>query len=164
MHSWGTFPILLTFTPYASIQLLILPDISLISLSIGSYLELAIFRDDFSSVASVNVRFSWVFDFVFICSGYKLNSPHCVMGRQAPACFHCGLSRLSEVTIFATDACMLNPVREGEEDWSDSLPSSLENFWKFLVQKKLGALQKRSVNSAQKATSKVVRLKQQLKA
>ena len=31
------------------------------------------------------------------------------------------------------DACMLNPVREGEEDWSDSLPSSLENFWKFLV-------------------------------
>ena len=28
---------------------------------------------------------------------------------------------------------MLNPVREGEEDWSDSLPSSLENFWKFLV-------------------------------
>ena len=50
------------------------------------------------------------------CSDYKLNSPHCVMGGQAPACFHWGLSRLSEVTICATDACMLNPVREGEED------------------------------------------------
>ena len=38
----------------------VLPDISLISLSIGSYLEylLAIFREDFSSIASVNVRFS----------------------------------------------------------------------------------------------------------
>ena len=36
----------------------VLPDISLISLSIGSYLELAIFREEFSSVASVNVRFS----------------------------------------------------------------------------------------------------------
>ena len=31
----------------------VLPDISLISLSIGSYLELAIFRADFSSVASL---------------------------------------------------------------------------------------------------------------
>ena len=36
----------------------VLRDISLISLSIGSYLELTIFREDFSSVASVNVRFS----------------------------------------------------------------------------------------------------------
>ena len=36
----------------------VLPDISLISLSIGSYLELEIFREDFSSVATVNVRFS----------------------------------------------------------------------------------------------------------
>ena len=38
----------------------VLPDISLTSLSIGSYLEylLAIFREDFSSVAKVNVRFS----------------------------------------------------------------------------------------------------------
>ena len=40
--------------PYGSF----LPDISFISISIGSYLELAIFREDFSSVASVNVRFS----------------------------------------------------------------------------------------------------------
>ena len=106
----------------------VLQDISLISLSIGSYLELAIFREDFSSVASVNVRFSWVFYFVFICC-YKLNSPHNKM-RTAPACFHWGLSRLSEVTIFVTDACMLNPVlvREGGKDWSDSLPSTLENF------------------------------------
>ena len=32
------------------------------------------------------------------------------MGGQAPACFYWELSRLSEVTIFATDACMLNPV------------------------------------------------------
>ena len=46
----------------------------------------------------------------------NFNSPHCVMGGQAPACFHWGLSRLPEVTIFATDACMLNPVGEGEED------------------------------------------------
>ena len=58
------------------------------------------------------------------------------MGGQAPACFHWGLSRLSEVTVFATDACMLNPVSEAEEDWSDSLPSPLENFWKFLVNNK----------------------------
>ena len=36
----------------------VLPDISLISLSIGSYLDSIIFREDFSSVASVNVRFS----------------------------------------------------------------------------------------------------------
>ena len=36
----------------------VLPDISLISLSIGSYLELKIFREDFSSVASLNVQFS----------------------------------------------------------------------------------------------------------
>ena len=93
----------------------VLPDISLSSLSIGTHLELAIFGEDFPSVASVNVRFSWVFYFVFICSGHKLNSPHYIMGGQAPSCFHWGLSRLSEVTIFATDACMLNPVREGEE-------------------------------------------------
>ena len=57
-----------------------MPYISLISLSIGSYLELAIFREDFSPAASVNVRFSWVFYFVFICSGYILNSPHYIMG------------------------------------------------------------------------------------
>ena len=36
----------------------VLPDISPISLSIGSYLELEIFGEDFPSVASVNVRFS----------------------------------------------------------------------------------------------------------
>ena len=60
----------------------VLPDISFISLSIGSYLELAIFGEDLPSVASVNVRISWVFYFVFICSGYKLNSPHYVMGGR----------------------------------------------------------------------------------
>ena len=38
------------------------------------------FSKGFSSVASVNVRFSWVFYFVFICSGYILNSPHYFMG------------------------------------------------------------------------------------
>ena len=81
----------------------VLPDISLISLTIGSYLELAIFREDFSSVASVKCS-------IFVSVGG-------VMGGQAPACFHYGLSRLSEVTIFVTDACMLNPVREGEEDF-----------------------------------------------
>ena len=53
----------------------VLPDISLISLSIGSYLELAIFGEHFSSLASVNVRFSCLFYFVFIYC-YKLNSPH----------------------------------------------------------------------------------------
>ena len=41
---------------------------------------------------------------------------HITKCGQAPACFHRGLSRLSEVTIFVTDACMLNPVREGGED------------------------------------------------
>ena len=35
----------------------VLPDLSLISLSIGSYLELAIFREEFSSVASVMFDF-----------------------------------------------------------------------------------------------------------
>ena len=38
-------------------------------------------------------------------------------GRHSPACFHWGLFRLSEVTIFVTDPCLLNPVREGEEDF-----------------------------------------------
>ena len=66
----------------------VLPDISLISLSIGSYLELAIVREDFSSVARVNVRFSWVFYFVFICC-YKLNSPHNEM-RTGPGLFSLG--------------------------------------------------------------------------
>ena len=80
----------------------VLPDISLISLTIGSYLEMAIFREDFSSVASVKCS-------IFMSVGG-------VMREEAPACFHYGLSRLSEVTIFVTDACMLNPVREGEED------------------------------------------------
>ena len=75
MHSWGTFPIL-----YVCQHSAVLPYISLISLSIGWYLELAIFREDFSSAASVTVRFSWVFYFVFICSGYLLNSPHYIMG------------------------------------------------------------------------------------
>ena len=65
-----------------------LPDISLILLSIGSYLELTIFREDFSSVARVNVRFSWVFYFVFICC-YKLNSPHTEM-RPGPGLFSLG--------------------------------------------------------------------------
>ena len=75
MHSWGTFPILCVCQHSA-----VLPYISLISLSIRSYLELAIFREDFLSSASVNVRFSWVFYFVFICSGYILNSPHNIIG------------------------------------------------------------------------------------
>ena len=71
----------------------------------------------------------------FVCSERKMFDFRECWGRhggggggQAPVCFHYGLSRLSEVTIFVTDACMLNPVREGEEDWSDSLPSPLENF------------------------------------
>ena len=83
----------------------------------------AIFREDFSSVASVNVRFSW--RFLWFCC-YKLNPPQYVMGTGLG---RLGLfSRLSEVTIFITDACMLKLVREGEEDWSDSSPSPLENF------------------------------------
>ena len=83
MYSWGTFPIL-----YVCQHSAVLPDISLISLSIGSFLELAIFREDFSSVVSVNVRFSWVFYFVFICC-YKLNSPHNEM-RTSPGLFSLG--------------------------------------------------------------------------
>ena len=75
MHSWGTFPIL-----YECQHSAVLPYISLISLSIGSYLELAIFREYFSPVARVNVRFSWVFYFVFICSDCILNLPHYIMG------------------------------------------------------------------------------------
>ena len=62
-----------------------------ISLSIGSYLELTIFREDFPSVASVNVRFSWVFYFVFICC-YKLNSPHNEM-LTGPGLFSLGAFR-----------------------------------------------------------------------
>ena len=41
---------------------------------------------------------------------------HIMKCGQAPACFNWGLSRLSKVTIFVTDACMLNPVRERGED------------------------------------------------
>ena len=51
------FPDFVEIYPYAT-ELSVLPDISFISISIGSYLKLAIFREDFSSVASVNVRFS----------------------------------------------------------------------------------------------------------
>ena len=109
----------------------VLPDISLISLFIWSYLELTIFREDFLSVARVNVRFLWVFYFVFICC-YKLNSPHYVM-RASPGLFSLGAFPTSRSHDFRHGCCMLNPVREGEEDWSDSLPSLLENFWKFLV-------------------------------
>ena len=61
------------------------------------------------------------YDFVLICC-YKLNPPQYVMGTGLG---RLGLfSRLSEVTIFITDACMLKLVREGE----DSSPSPLENF------------------------------------
>ena len=66
----------------------VLPDISLISLSIGSYLELTIFREDFSSVASVNVRFSSMFYFVFICY-CKLNLPRYIMAAS-PGLFSLG--------------------------------------------------------------------------
>ena len=131
MHSWGTFPIL-----YVCQHSAVLPYISLISLSIGSYLELAIFREDFSSVARVNVRFSWVFYFVFICSGYELNSPHYIMGGMPrPVFIISGLSRLSEVTIFVTDACMLNLVREGEEDCIEAIRyrRRLKIFENFLL-------------------------------
>ena len=57
MLNWD-FPVFVEIYPVFQPSAL-LPDISLISLSIGSYLEylLAIFREDFSSVASVNVRF-----------------------------------------------------------------------------------------------------------
>ena len=87
MHSWGTFPIL-----YVCQDSAVLPYVSLISLSIGSYLELAIFREDFSSVASVNVRFSCVFYFVFICPGYILNLPHYIMGGRHRPVFIRGFS------------------------------------------------------------------------
>ena len=51
------FPNFVEIYLYAT-ELSVLPDISLISIPIESYLELAIFREDFSSVVSVNVRFS----------------------------------------------------------------------------------------------------------
>ena len=111
----------------------VLPDISLISLTIGSYLELAIFREDFSSVASVNVRFSWVFYFVFICC-YKLNSPHNEM-RTAPGLFSLGAFPTFRSHDFRR-GCLYVESSEGGRGglyWSDSLPSSLENFWKFPV-------------------------------
>ena len=129
MHSWGTFPIL-----YVCQHSAVLPYIYLISLSIGSYLELAIFREDFSSVASVNVRFSWVFYFVFICSGYILNSPHYIMGGMPRPVFIRGFpdflkSRFSSRILYVESS----EGGRGGLHWSDSLPSSLENFWKFLV-------------------------------
>ena len=129
MHSWGTFPIL-----YVCQHSAVLPYISLMSLSIGSYLELAIFREDFSSVVSVNVRFSWVFYFVFICSGYKLNSPHYSMGGMPRPVFIRGFPtfwshdfRHGSVHVESSEG------GRGRLYWSDSLPSSLKNFWKFLV-------------------------------
>ena len=59
-------------------------------------------------------------------------------GRHAPACFNKGLSRLSEVTIFVTDPCMLNLVREGEEDYIEAIRyrrrlKIFENFLFFFV-------------------------------
>ena len=53
-----------------------------------------------------------MFDFrerfiLFLFAQAILNSSHYVMGGHAPACFYWGLSILSEVTIFATDACNL---------------------------------------------------------
>ena len=51
------FPDFVDIYPICELSV-VLPHISLISLSIGSYLELEIFREDFSSVAGVNVRFS----------------------------------------------------------------------------------------------------------
>ena len=54
---------------------------------------------------------------LFVCSERKCSIfVSVIIGWQVPACFHKGLSRHSEVTIFVTDACMLNPVREGGED------------------------------------------------
>ena len=49
---------------YTVCQLSVPPGISFISSSIGSYVELAIFREDVLSVASVNVRFPGMFYFV----------------------------------------------------------------------------------------------------
>ena len=42
-------------------------------------------------------------------------------GMPRPVFIISGLSRLSEVTIFVTDACMLNLVREGEEDCIEAI-------------------------------------------
>ena len=43
------------------------------------------------------------------------------MGGMPRPVFIRGLSRLSEVTIFVTDPCMLNLVREGEEDYIEAI-------------------------------------------
>ena len=110
----------------------VLPDISLISLSIRPYLELTIFREDFSSVASVNVRFSWVFYFVFICYS-KLNSPHYIIMGASPGLFSLGAFPTFRSHDFRHGCLYVESSVGGREDWRDSLPSSLENFWKFLV-------------------------------
>ena len=57
-------------------------------------------------------------------------------GGQAPACFHWGLSRLSEVTIFVMDACMLNPVRKGERIEAIRYRRRLKIFENFLFWEK----------------------------
>ena len=111
MHSSGTFLILLRFAGYASLQLFF-----------QTFQLFAIYRNIFGvgnflrgffvcSERKCAICVSVLFCFYLL---QKLNSPH--YGGQAPARFHYGLSRLSEVTIFVTDACMLNRVREGEED------------------------------------------------
>ena len=51
----------------------VLPDISLISLSIGSYLELAIFREDFSSVANVRLMFDFRECFILFLFAQAIN-------------------------------------------------------------------------------------------
>ena len=79
---------------------------------------------------------SVLFCFYLLRLQFKFATLH--HGRHAPACFHKGLSRLSEVTIFVTDPCMLNPVREGEEDYIEAIRyrrrlKIFENFFSFVL-------------------------------
>ena len=108
----------------------VLPDISLISLSIGSCLELAIFGEDFPSVASVYVRFSWVFYFVFICY-YKLNSPHYVMGGggEGPRLFSLGAFLTFQSHNFR-HGCLYVESSEGERGGLKGFVTVVA--WKFL--------------------------------
>ena len=62
-----------------------------------------------------------MFYFVLISSGSKLNSPHYIMGGIPRPVFIGGFPDFPKVTIFVTDPCMLNPVREGEEDYIEAI-------------------------------------------
>ena len=68
--------------------------------------------------------------FVFICC-YKLNSPHNEM-RTGPGLFSLGAFPTFRTHDFSHDACMLNPVREGERIEAIRYCRRLKIFANFL--------------------------------